>query len=135
MPTADRTRKRLAKQLDRIAYNTGRKIIKAAQREAALAKLGKTVIVTEKDGAKTYVLPPTPRIVEPPTPNRLSWLGGKQYAQQGDSRKSRSGFKPENLEACIEDSSRTLAKEIAKALMPPVEPATVPAPEVGEVTQ
>lgn len=133
MPKANQHQ--LKKHTDRKVLNVARKIVKAGKRQAELVELGRTVIVTEKDGVKSYVLPPTPSIVEPPTPPRLSWLGGKQYPQQGDSRKLRSGFGPEHAEAIPENGSRIFAKEVEKALMPPpvVEPATVPAPEVAEV--
>ena len=126
MPTADRTAKRLAKQTDRRLYNTGRKIFNAETRRVAQVELGKTVVVTETDGVKSYDFAPTPQVVEPPTQPRLSWLGAKQYKQQGDSRKNRSGFGPEHTEAIPENASRILAKEIDKALMPPV-PITDPA--------
>lgn len=137
MTTEARTHARIAKQLTRKLYNTGRKIIAAGLRHAALVEAGKTVVVTEKDGVKSYDFAPAPISFEPPTPPRLSWVGAKQYIQQGDSRKLRSGFGTEHAEAIPENASRVLAKEIDKALMPDVpivEPATVPAPDVAEVT-
>lgn len=137
MTTTARAVKQLAQKLTRNAYNTGRKIIAAQQRKEALIELGKTVVVTEKDGVKSYDFAPTQQIIEPPTPPRLSWLGAKQYKQQGDSRKNRSHFGPEHTAAIPENASRILAKEIDKALLPDVpivEPVTVPAPDVAEVT-
>jgi len=115
----------LDKRRDRKVENVARKIVKADVRRRAQVELGKTVIVTEKDGVKTYDFPPTPSVSEPSIP-RLAWLNGKTYKQQGDSRKLRSGFGPEIAEAIPENASRILAKEIAKALMPPV-PITDPA--------
>jgi len=123
--TTERKAKQLNKRYERGVENVARKIVKAGARQTALIELGKTVIVTEKDGVKTYDFPPTASVTEPSIP-RLSWIGGKTYKQQGDSRKLRSGRKPEHTEAIPEDASRTFAKEVAKALMPPV-PITDPA--------
>ena len=36
---------------------------------------------------------------------RLSWLNGKTYPQQGDSRKNRSKHGPEETEARVENAS------------------------------
>ncbi len=123
--TPERKLKQISKRVWRAVENNARKIVKADARQKALIELGKTVIVTEKDGVKTYDFPPTPSTSEPSIP-RLAWLGGKTYIQQGDSRRNRSGFGPEHAEAIPENASRILAKEIAKALMPPV-PITDPA--------
>ena len=116
--TTERKAKQLKKRYERGVLNVARKIFNAGLRRDVLIEEGKTVIVTEKDGVKTYALPPSP--IEPPTPPRLSWLGGKTYKQQGDSRRGRSGFGLEQAEAWPENASRMLAKEIDKALLPPV---------------
>ena len=116
----------LNKRRDRKLYNNGRKIFNAETRRVALVELGKTVLVTEKDGVKTYAFPPEQKLNES-RPPRLSWLGGKQYSQQGDSRKNRSGRGPEQAEAWPENASRILATEIDKALLPPI-------PEFKQVT-
>jgi hypothetical protein len=112
-----------AKKLERKLYNMGRKIIRAAERQAEAIALGRTVIVTEVDGVKTYSFPEPPRV--PPTPPRLSWLGGKM-AHQHNPQAGRSGHKQEHAEAVIENASRGLASEIDKALKP--EPESIPVP-------
>jgi hypothetical protein len=127
IPTALSTRfaTRLKKRTERALYNLGVKVVKADVRQKALIELGKTVIVTEKDGVKTYAFPPEP-VVNEVHPPRLSWLGGKTFPQGGDSRKNRSHFGPEHREAFVENASRVFAKQIDTALMPPV-PITDPA--------
>lgn len=57
---------------------------------------------------------------------RLSWLNGKTYPQQGDSRKNRPGHAPEETDARIENGIGTLArqelKDRADAMRPKEEP-------------
>ena len=115
--TTERKAKQLKKRYERGVLNVARKIFNAETRRVALVEQGKTVIVTEKDGVKTYAFPPEQKLNES-RPPRLSWLGGKQYAQQGDSRKNRSRRGPEQAEAWPENASRILATEIDKALLP-----------------
>lgn len=50
---------------------------------------------------------------------RLTWLGGKTYPQANSGRAGVSGHKQEHGEALIEDASRSLAKEIEKAVTRP----------------
>lgn len=121
-----RTERRILKQMTRRVRNHAAKVARTAARRVELIEGGKTVIVTETDGVKTYALPPTPKIVEPPTPNKLSWLGGKQHSQQGDSRKNRSGVSPEHRLALVENASRTFAVEIEKALKSEIAPDVMP---------
>ena len=45
---------------------------------------------------------------------RLSWLNGKTYPQQGDSRKNRSGHAPEETDARIENGIGVLARQELK---------------------
>ena len=45
---------------------------------------------------------------------RLSWLNGKTYPQQGDSRKNRSGHAPEETDARIEKGIGVLARQELK---------------------
>ena len=45
---------------------------------------------------------------------RLSWLNGKTYPQQGDSRKNRSKHGPEETEARIENALGILARQELK---------------------
>ena len=45
---------------------------------------------------------------------RLSWLNGKTYPQQGDSRKNRSKYGPEETEARIENALGILARQELK---------------------
>ena len=45
---------------------------------------------------------------------RLSWLNGKTYPQQGDSRKNRSKHGPEETEARVENSLGALARQELK---------------------
>ena len=45
---------------------------------------------------------------------RLSWLNGKTYPQQGDSRKNRSGHAPEETDARIENCIGVLARQELK---------------------
>ena len=45
---------------------------------------------------------------------RLSWLNGKTYSQQGDSRKNRSKHGPEETEARIENALGILARQELK---------------------
>ena len=45
---------------------------------------------------------------------RLSWLNGKTYSQQGDSRKNRSKHGPEETEARVENSLGALARQELK---------------------
>ena len=45
---------------------------------------------------------------------RLSWLNGKTYPQQGDSRKNRSGHAPEETDARIENGTGVLARQELK---------------------
>ena len=45
---------------------------------------------------------------------RLSWLNGKTYPQQGDSRKNRSGHAPEETDARIENGIAVLARQELK---------------------
>ena len=45
---------------------------------------------------------------------RLSWLNGKTYPQQGDSRKNRSGHAPEETEARVENGIGVLARQELK---------------------
>jgi len=143
--TTERKAKQLKKRYERGVLNVARKIFNAETRRVAQVELGKTVLTKETtvevDGkptiVKTYSFPP--KMQEPPTPPRLSWLGGKTYKQQGDSRRGRSGHGPEHAEAIPENASRVLAKEIDKALLPDVPavdgvPVTTPAPEISEIT-
>lgn|SRR6266496_606848 len=109
----------LKKRLDRNLVNLGRKIINADARLKADIELGTTVIVTEVDGVKSYAFPAAVKTVEPPTPNKLTWISGRVY-RHADPRKSRSGYKQEHGEALIEDASRSFAKEVTKALEVPV---------------
>jgi hypothetical protein len=44
----------------------------------------------------------------------LSWLNGKTYPQQGDSRKNRSGHAPEETDARIENGIGVLARQELK---------------------
>ena len=118
-----RTDRRILKQMTRRVRNHAAKVTRAAARHAELSEAGKAVIVTETDGVKTYALPSLPKVVEPPTPNKLSWLGGKQY---GDSRKNRSGVSPEHRLALVENASRTFAVEIEKALKSEIAPDVMP---------
>ena len=120
-----RTDRRILKQMTRRVRNHAAKVTRAAARHAELSEAGKAVIVTETDGVKTYALPSLPKVVEPPTPNKLSWLGGKQY-KQGDSRKNRSGVSPEHRLALVENASRTFAVEIEKALKSEIAPDVMP---------
>ena len=57
---------------------------------------------------------------------RLSWLNGKTYSQQGDSRKNRSKHGPEETEARIENALGILARQELKdrvdAMRPKEEP-------------
>ena len=56
---------------------------------------------------------------------RLSWLNGKTYPQQGDSRKNRSGHAPEETDARIENGIGVLARQELKdrvdAMRPKIE--------------
>ena len=56
---------------------------------------------------------------------RLSWLNGKTYPQQGDSRKNRSKHGPEETEARIENALGILARQELKdrvdAMRPKIE--------------
>ena len=56
---------------------------------------------------------------------RLSWLNGKTYSQQGDSRKNRSKHGPEETEARVENSLGALARQELKdrvdAMRPKIE--------------
>jgi hypothetical protein len=113
--TTERKAKQLKKRYERGVLNVARKIFNTETRRVALVELGKTLVVTEKDGVKTYAFPPDASVSEPSIP-RLSWLGAKQYKQQGDSRKGRSQFGPELREAFVENASRTFAVEVAKAM-------------------
>jgi hypothetical protein len=124
MPTPARQAKQYSKWKDRRLYNTGRKIIRANDRQAELAALGKTLVEVEKDGVKSFVFPKAPRV--PPSVPRLVWLGGKQAKQQGDSRKNRSHFGQEHASAVVENASRTFTKEVDKALTPTPEPTPTP---------
>ena len=45
---------------------------------------------------------------------RLSWLNAKNYPQQGDSRKNRSGHAPEETDARIENGIAVLARQELK---------------------
>jgi hypothetical protein len=45
---------------------------------------------------------------------RLSWLNAKNYSQQGDSRKNRSGHAPEEAAARVENSLGALARQELK---------------------
>lgn len=141
MPTLARTYARIAKQKDRRVLNVARKIVKAGARQAALVELGKTVVTTVVDGVETLALPEPPKIVERLTPPRLSWVGGKQFPQHGDSQKGRSGHGPEHKDGVVEHASRLFADEVTKALAPDTpavngEPiATAPAPEVADIMQ
>lgn len=140
MTTPARTFQRIAKQKDRQVLNVARKIVKAGERQAALVELGHTLVKTVVDGVETLTLPEPSKIVERPTPPRLSWVGGKQFPQHGDSQKGRSGHGPEHKDGVIEHASRLFADEVTKALAPDTpavngEPiATTPAPEVAEIT-
>ncbi len=116
MPTPQRIAKRAAKKINQQLYNFGRKIIRAQERLQETIALGQTVIVAENaDGTKTYSFPP--KIQEPQTPPRLSWLGGKTF-RHGNPRKNLSGCAPEHAEANIENASRAFATEVTKALAP-----------------
>jgi len=138
MVTVARGFARLAKQMTRRVRNTAAKAAKAAARRAEIIALGKTVIVTEKDGVKTYSFPPKP--VVPPSVPRLSWVGVKSHPLSAP-RKNNSGHKPEHIAALAEDPSQTLAiqiekakREIQKENLQAILPATVPAPDIAEVT-
>lgn len=116
MATADRLIKRAEKRLEKFRLNRAMKEAKAAIRKADMIALGKTVIVTEVDGVKKYAFPPKQK--EPPTPPRLQWLSGKTF-RHGNPSKTRPGRKPEQIQAFSENASRTLAKEIEKAISVP----------------
>ena len=116
MVTHERYARLKQKRFARKCRNEAAKAQRAEARRLAMIELGKTVIVTVDDeGVKHYAFPPKQK--EPPSVPGLAWLGGKQY-RHPDPRKCRSGYKPEHTEAIIEDASRSLAKEIDKALAP-----------------
>jgi hypothetical protein len=119
MPTETQKRKRALRSLN----NACAKLAKAEARREADIELGKTVIVTEVDGVKKYAFPPKQK--EPPTPPRLTWLGGKMY-KHGNARKTQSGHKPEHVAALAENASRILAAEVVKAMTP-----ETPAVDIG----
>lgn len=122
--TPEKKAKQKAKRELQKPYNLGQKIIKAAKRQAEMIELGKTVIVTENaDGTKSYAFPPKQK--ELPSPPRLSWLGGKMFKYSW-SRKNSPGLKDEHAAAIYENASRTLAKEIDKALAPPPQEPALP---------
>lgn len=125
---------RISKRLSRDMRNDVGKQVRAAARRAEYIRVAKTVITKEVDGVKTYELPEEPKIVEPPTPPVLSWLGVKSHPQHNPG-KGRSGYSPEHQNALVENASRIFTAEVLKALLPVVsiEPATVPAPEISEV--
>jgi hypothetical protein len=131
-----RTAKQLVKRANRRADNAIAKELRAHNRHTDLITLGETVLVTEKDGVKSYDFAPFSKVIEPLPSPRLSWLGGKQYAQQGDSRKNRSHHGMEHREGFEENASRMFASAITEALKPSsILPATVPAPDLGEITK
>lgn len=111
--TEARTAKRIYTQTIRRLANAREKGVKAHLRKLGDIALGKTVVVTEVDGVKTYSFPPAPPV--PPTPPRLSWLGGKTHPQH-NPQKGRSGYGPEHAEAISEDAGRTFAKVVTDAL-------------------
>ena len=63
---------------------------------------------------------------------RLSWLNGKTYPQQGDSRKNRSGHAPEETDARIENGIGVLARQELKdrvdAMRPKIEEPAISEP-------
>lgn len=119
--TAERIEKQAQKRQERLQRNRMGKVAKAFARRDALIELGKTVVTTETQGEDGTVIvhhdfPPTPRFRVPSIPS-LSFLGAKTR-KVGVPRKNRLRFKPEHVQAIAEDASRTLAKEIDKALAP-----------------
>lgn len=114
------------KKQARRVRNRAVKLVKAANRQAALVELGKLVEVryntTDDGGTKTnYELPATVRVPTEKSIPSLSWLGGKQYAQHGPQSKLRPGNKSLHSAAIIEDASRSFTKEVDKILNPPQE--------------
>lgn len=65
---------------------------------------------------------------------RLAWIGGKMFKQQGMSRKNRPGESKLHVEALVEDASRSFTREVDKALAPevPVVPIDA-APEAAKL--
>ena len=63
---------------------------------------------------------------------KLSWLGGKTYPTHFDSRKNRSGHKPEETEARIENGLGALARQELKdrvdAMRPKIEEPAISEP-------
>ena len=59
---------------------------------------------------------------------RLSWLNGKTYPQQGDSRKNRSGHAPEETDARIENGIGVLARQELKARVEAMRPKIAETP-------
>lgn len=64
---------------------------------------------------------------------RLAWLSGKVFKQQGLSRKNRPGESKLHAEAIVEDASRAFAREVDKALAPEV--PVVPMEAAAEAAQ
>lgn len=126
--TPEKKAKQNAKRSQRHEANVLGKAIRAAQRREEMIELGKTVIVSEKDGVKNYAFPPKRK--EPPSPPRLSWLNGKTFRHSA-ARKNSPGLKDEHAAAILENASRSLAVEIDKALAPP--PPTPELPMVSPV--
>jgi hypothetical protein len=63
---------------------------------------------------------------------RLSWLNGKTYPQQGDSRKNRSGHGSEERDARVENGIGVLARQELKdrvdAMRPKIEEPAISEP-------
>lgn len=120
--TPERIEKQTQKRRNRKLFNILMKDAKGEKRRKALAELGKTVIEIEtknEDGTVTKRLDFAP---EPkqfiPNINGLAHIAGKTYRKASAPRKTRLRFKVEQTAALAEDASRTLAKEIDKALAP-----------------
>jgi hypothetical protein len=59
---------------------------------------------------------------------RLSWLNGKTYPQQGDSRKNRSRHAPEERDARVENGIGVLARQELKDRVDAIRPKEEPVP-------
>lgn len=109
MATADRLLKRAQKRQERFRRNRSHKALNLLIRQQREIALGKTVLVTEVEGVKTYAFPPKQKVFEPPTPPRSHIVGLKQH-RHPNPRKNLSGHAPEHAAANIENASRAFAR-------------------------